>query len=188
MAAFQAVGPQSVPIAHEKGAKSHIKYPPIRQVKPLVNPLHKIKWKIPPPSHHPLLIPIFLQPHLGVPIELIAARVEERSQLYSLQVVAKELHVQRRQAEPEVCAERSVGRGLIGMVPARALEIGHKETLRVVVEPPAADGGQPGWAEPRHLPVNDTCDCTSGGVDEDIEVAQIAVREVEPIVVGGRHL
>ena len=56
-----------------------------------------------------------------------------------------------------------------------------KETLRVVIEPPATDGC-------RHLPVNDTCDCTGGGVDENIEVAQIAVREVEPAVAGGRHL
>ena len=64
---------------------------------------------------------VFLQPHLGVPIELIAARVEESSQLYSLQVVAKELRVQRRQVEPEVRAERSVGWSL---VPTRVLEIG----------------------------------------------------------------
>ena len=107
---------------------------------------------------------------------------------YSLQVVEKELCVQRRQAEPEVCAERSVGWGLIGVVPTRALEIGHQETLGVVVEPPAGDSDQPGGAEPPHLPVNDPCDCTGGGVDEDVEIAQIAVREVGLVVVGGRHL
>ena len=36
--------------------KSYRKYTPILQVEPLVNPLHKIKWKITPPLHHPLLI------------------------------------------------------------------------------------------------------------------------------------
>ena len=74
------------------------------------------------------------------------------------------------------------------MVPAQVLEIGHEETLRVVIEPPATDGGQPGRAEPRHLPVNDTCDCTGGRIDEDIELAQIAVREMESVVVGGGHV
>ena len=103
-------------------------------------------------------------------------------------MVAKELRVQRRQAEPEVCAERSVGWGLIDVVPTRALEIGHQETLGVVVEPPVGDSGQPRGVEPRHLLVNDACDCTGGGVDEDVEIAQIPVREVELVVVGGRHV
>ena len=90
--------------------------------------------------------------------------------------------------EPKVCTKHSVGWGLISVAPTLALEIGHEETLGVIVEPPASDSRQPGRAEPHHLPVNDTCDCTSGGVDEDVEVTQITVREVELVVVGGRHL
>ena len=79
---------------------------------------------------------IFLRLHLSVPITVIAARVEERSERYSLQVVAKELRVRRRQAEPEVCVQRSIGWGLVGVIPMRGLGIGHEKALGIVVEPP----------------------------------------------------